>query len=429
MTFYKHQKDFIRKGIDKAILVWGTGTGKSLAAVEWAIKHCAEGQWKNGGLIDNGVLVICPKHLQTKWKNEFVYHGNLVGGTAPQKINSALGAGRITIISKETFRRDWNKLPSFYTVIVDEAHYFGGMKSQMSKNLLAYIKKNKTEKILGLTATPYMSSPWNIYRLGQIMGKQWAYMSFKKRFFRDIKMGTRVVPVVRDDIEEPLADLIKEISDVVEMKDCVDLPDDVLETEYFELNSEQKKAIKTLVSLSPVVRYGQEHQICGGYLKGDAYNPDVEYPTDKLTRVMELIASNKKALVVCKYRGELEMISREVLNSTDQALAKKKIIVINGDVQDKQPLVDEANEAEDCVLLVSAACSEGWEAPTFSTMIFYSYDFSLKNYIQMKGRIQRINNIQKCNYISLVIKDSVDEGAYTSVVVDKMDFQVEIYKK
>ena len=63
-----------------------------------------------------------------------------------------------------------------------------------------------------------------------------------------------------------------------------------------------------------------------------------------------------------------------------------------------------------------------------SVMVFYSYDFSLKNYIQIKGRIQRINNIKKNVYFSLVVKGTIDEDVF-KCIQRKEDFDIEIYER
>lgn len=339
----------------------------------------------------------------------------------------------VMIMSKEEFRRDWNLIDKYNSVIFDEAHYFAGIKSQMSKSALKYLKKHQIKNVLGLTATPYLSSPMNIYVLGQIMGKgkeyEWSYQWFMQNFYDQVWMGQRQVPVVKKGIDHKLKMKIREISDIVDMKDCVDLPEDNTEVEYFDMTTDQKKAIKNLKDIQHITRWTKTHQICGGHLKGDAYNPDTEVKADKLTRVLELVAENRKSIVVCRYVGEIEMIEREIVQSSDEALQNKKVIVITGDVKDKQKVIDEANDASDCVILVSAACSEGWEAPTFPTMIFYSYDFSLKNHIQMRGRIQRINAVQQCNYVSLIVKDSIDHDVYKNVVEKKMDFHLDMYRE
>jgi len=84
---------------------------------------------------------------------------------------------------------------------------------------------------------------------------------------------------------------------------------------------------------------------------------------------------------------------------------------------------------EEYVLIVNSSCSEGWELPKCPLMVFYSMNFSLIAYIQMIGRIQRINNIKKNNYIFLLTSGEIDESIYKIVVEKKMAFQIELYQK
>jgi hypothetical protein len=403
MKLFKHQEQFLKMPRDltnRKILVWGTGTGKSLTSLVWARMRTTK------------ILVVCPKHLKTKWKRDIERYK----------------LGDTQVITKEEMRRDWNILPLYEAIILDEAHWFANTKSQMTKSVLKYLKKHRIQYVLGLTATPYMSSPMNIYALGMIMGKgkeaEWTYPYFKYKYYVDIRMGSRVVPKIRSGIEDLLAEKIKEIGDVVDMSECVDLPPEGLQVEYFDMRPEQKKAIKELESPVAITRWTQTHQICGGHLKGDAYNPSKEIASDKTVRVLELVEQIPKTIIVCRYTGEMEMLKKKII----EEYPNKSVFMINGDVEHKQEVIDQANDTKECVILVSAQCSEGWEAKTFDTMIFYSYDFSLKNYVQLKGRIQRIDAIHPCTYISLVIKDSIDESVYENIVINKMDFQLAIYK-
>jgi SNF2 family DNA or RNA helicase len=61
-------------------------------------------------------------------------------------------------------------------------------------------------------------------------------------------------------------------------------------------------------------------------------------------------------------------------------------------------------------------------------MVFYSLDFSLKNYIQMCGRIHRIGQTKKCVYVNFIVSGTIDGDVYKSIK-NKEDFQIQIYKK
>ena len=147
--------------------------------------------------------------------------------------------------------------------------------------------------------------------------------------------------------------------------------------------------------------------------------------TLKVDRLKELVDENKKMIIVCRYNDEIIMLFDILKNHTD-----RKVRVINGKVvgKERQAILDELNKEGEYILLVNAAVSEGWELDC-AFMVFYSYSFALKDYIQMIGRIKRINNLHKNVYISLIIKDTIDEAVYTNIVEKKMEFHIEIYAK
>lgn len=397
MELLNHQKDFLDRNYRKCVLVWETGTGKTFTSIKWAEKIGIE------------TLVICPKTLKTNWERSTKDY-----------------PGKFIIVTKEEFKKkvNNNELGYFNSIIIDEAHYFAGIKSQLSKVLIKYIERNRVANILCLTATPYMSTPLNIYTLGKIVGKKeyrWSYPYFMNNYFYIVYFGSRAIPTVVKNASVLMAEKIKEMAHVVKLEDCADVPEQTFITEYFSLTDEQKDGIENIKDISHIVRWTKKHQICGGSLKGDEYNQDQFFKCDKLKRLLDIIEENKKTIVVCRYNNEIKNIENELKNS-------KKVFIINGDIKDKQSVLDKANKEDDCVLLVNASCSEGWEAPTFNKVIFYSYSFSLKDYIQMLGRIQRINALQKCTYISLVIEKTIDEDVYKSITIDKKDFQLKIYE-
>jgi len=185
------------------------------------------------------------------------------------------------------------------------------------------------------------------------------------------------------------------------------------------LTKEQKDGIESIEDIMPIVRWTKIHQICGGFLKGNEYENGREYKAEKMNRLLDLCDEHSKVAVVCRYNAEIANLSLK--------LTKKKVFVINGATKDRDSVVNEINNTDKCVVLIQAACSEGYNLPTIPVMIFYSYDFSLKNYIQMCGRIQRINAVQKCVYISLTVRKTIDEDVY-KCIMSKQDFNIAIYK-
>ena len=395
MKLWKHQQDLVDLAPDKHLLAFECGTGKTFTALELAKKS-------------KYTLVICPKSLKEQWKEQM-----------PEKMH---------ILTKEEFKKHVDKIPPFDCLIIDEAHFFFGMTgarkmSGMLKALGEYINKHNPQKIYLLTATPYMSTPWNIFAAAKILGHKWKSKDFKEHFFDLVNMGMRwPVPVVKKGIEKDIADLVNKIGTTVKMEDCFDVPEQVFQTEYFDLTAEQKKAIKNLDE-EGIARWTKTHQICGGTLKSDGYSEDTFYKSNKLNRLLELAQEHKKLVVVCRYNNEIDYIAKKLSTKSDIPIIK-----ITGQTKERGKFIKMAEAYEQAIIIVNAACSEGYELPSFPIMVFYSYDFSLKNFIQMKGRILRANKLKKNVYLSLVVKNSIDSDVF-ECIQKKIDFDISIYNK
>ncbi len=353
------------------------------------------------------VLVVCPKALKEKWKRDWLSWGK-----------SSLP----TILSKEEFRKDWQKLPKYDAVIVDEGHYFSGMTSLMSKNLRKYLKKWNVEYVWLLTATPYLSTPWNIYTLAGHLGRQWSYNDFREKFFIFRYVGRREVPVVRDGIEGEIAKLVNGMGSVVRIDECADIPEQVFETEFFKLTKEQEKAIEGISNeeINPIVRFTKFHQIENGTLKGDGYVKDVVLSCDKVDRIADMAVEHKKLAIFCRYNLQIEMLAEKLKD------CGKPVYIIRGDVKNRDEITQEIESSDDAVVIINAACSEGYELPTVGVIVFASLSFSYKDYKQACGRFLRINKLKKNVYLHLVSTGSVDEAVYNSIM-KKQDFDVEIF--
>lgn len=395
---YDHQKKILIKNPARSLLCWDTGTGKTRAGIELCRANAVV-----------RTMVIVPKALKKNWQRNIAKYDN--GGSALWIIKT-----------KEEFRRDWETLPPVNAVLVDEAHYFSGMKSQMSKSLSKYLRKHKINFIWLLTATPYLSTPWNIYALAKHLGYNWSWIKFREKFFVDRYIGRRIVPAVKPGIEGEIASLVATIGDVVRLDECADIPEQVFDTEYFELNDEQKKLIEQTIEINPIVRFTKHHQIENGTLKSDGYTIDTMIRCDKNDRLLELCQENDKVIVVCRYNLQIDALFHSLKE------AGKPIFVINGQVKDRDSVVAQAEAAEKAIILVNAACSEGYELPSFPLMVFASLSFSYKDYKQMIGRIQRLNKLKKNVYLHLVTSDGVDAAVYDAIM-KKKDFDIEVYSK
>lgn len=400
-NLYKHQQDFLAQNPNKSTLVWSCGTGKTRTAIEWANTYPDK----------RATLVICPKALKANWQRECKKWSN----------------HEVVVMTKEEFRRDWQKLHSFRNVIIDEVHngfLTPNFKSQMSKALKKYLKDKNVPRVLLLSATVYTSSPWNIYNLAYYTGHVWDYTKFKYEFFREQRFGIRSVWVPKPSIEGRLAQLTRTVASVVDIHDVLDVPlQNHLEPEYFALSKEQQKAIKDNYDPLPIVRYTAQHEIENGILLGNEFRLDQHFDCDKNERIFELCKENKKVAIVCRYNEQLRLLSNFLLTT------EKTIYIINGEVKDRDWITLEAEKSTNCIVIIQADCAEGYQLPSFELCIFASMSYSYTKWEQICGRFLRMDKPSRTTFMYLLTEgESIDQAVYDAVK-RKEDFKINLYAK
>ncbi len=417
MKLYDHQQKIIDADPKKCGLFLGTGSGKTRIAL-----LLAQGR----------ILVICPKTQKEdqNWIREALAVG-LGGNGRGKKI--------LTVVSKEEFRRDWQKLIEFQpmTIIVDEAHTCLGVTpttlqrnrqiipkaSQLFEALDAYIKITKPDRLYLCTAT-IVRSPMTVYAAAKLLGKEIGYYKFRDRFYVRLPMPGREVYTPKHDSasKELLASLVRKLGFVGRLEDYFDVPDQVYRTIHTELTNEQKDALKKikLQYPDPIVYIGKRHMIENGVLSGDEFSLGQEFSNNKIEAIKELALEFPRMVIFAKYRMQINQIAREMEKMG------KKVLTLTGDTKDRGSVILEANKTKECIFIAQAQVSAGWELPEYPTTVFASCTYSFVDRIQAEGRIQRVNNIKKNLYIDLIVKGGVDE-AVQKCIANKKDFDARIY--
>ena len=156
MQLYNHQQKIIDDDPKKTGLFLSTGSGKTRIALLLAIGK---------------TLVICPKTQKEdgNWEREVKKLGLKI---------------ELDTISKETFRRDHEKLPRYDTVICEEAHTLLGVTpnvryknkqaipktSQLYEALESFLNRIQPERLYLVTAT-IIKNPMTVWGAGKLLGK------------------------------------------------------------------------------------------------------------------------------------------------------------------------------------------------------------------------------------------------------------------
>jgi len=400
--------------IDKNHKKWGlfftTGGGKTLTSLALAEKNCKT------------CLILCPKMLKPMWVRE---------------VNKYKQKCSYTILTKEEFKSSVTELPAFSGIIGDEFHFFLGEKSQLSKRFAWYVKKHNIEHIWACTATPMLSTPISVYVLAKHLGHDLNYWAFKNKFYSEVRMGHRVIWKPRGNMDKELKKIIKSVGSVVDLETAVEMaknnpheslpklgkmPEQIFETEYFDLTEEQKKAISNLQESQYITRWTKTSCIENGLLYSDGYSEDQVFPCKKTDRIIELVQQHDKIAIFCRYTKQLEYLNDLLIQHGHTTR------VIHGEVKDRDAIVQKVETMSSVVLLVQSDTAFGWEAPSIHTAVFASLSFSYVSYLQALGRFIRINRLDHDKKFIHLVSNGIDRDVY-DCIMKKEDFYIELHSK
>jgi superfamily II DNA or RNA helicase len=393
LSLYKHQIDVLDRNPPRYGLFHSTGTGKTITGISLANINCSS------------VLVVVPKTNKGDWEANMKLHCNV-----PEW----------RVITKEEFKREAPTLKAYHGVIIDEGHHFAGIKSQLSKTMMAYLKKHNVIYRWIMTATPYLSTPLNIYTLARLLGHEWNYGYFTNQFFYKINMGGRMITKQKPNTEKELSKLVRAIGETIDIGELVVLPEQKYKTVYLEMMEPQVKAIMELDEPVFITRWTKKHQIENGF----QYHEDGtrNYVNEKSEWILKEIPKHKKIAIFCRYKEQIAQYKSLI----KYMYPDLPVFELHGDIKDRYTVIHEADEAPEAIILIQSECSAGYELPSFAFIIFASLSFSYVSYVQGLGRFLRINKLKENTYVHLVV-DGVDSDIY-DCIMRKEDFSISLYK-
>ena len=399
MNLKPHQQKTVQEAKDKWGLWFKMRVGKTPTAIKLADERCKT------------CLVIVPKSLKEQWENEIKLWSD--------------GRCQFTVITKETFRRDFGKIDRFEAIIWDEVHLAGcNYKTQLFKAALKYITHYDIKYVWILTGTPWTSSPWAVYSYHLLLGIRLSWPAFSNRFFYQLRMGSRTIPKPRTDRDDELQYMLCQIGTVIDLKDVSEVAEDYDIEEYFDLNKEQEKAIGNITDIMPIVKFGKQHQLESGSLKSDGYSETILIDCDKDKRIKEICEDNDKTVIVVRYLAIIDKY-RKML-----AGLGKEIFVISGQEQEAAAMVaQKAEQSDKAIVIIQSDTVAGYSLKSFSTMVFASLSYSFVNYDQVRSRIKAMEKNIGNTYIHLLTRgNSIDKAIY-DCVKRKENFSIELYAK
>lgn len=366
----KHQEIFlnqVRSGKYKRLIVWEGGTGKTIAGALWL---------KETG--DSDALIVCPRRVVAKWQ-ETLHLWKTCG----------------KVVSKEDFK----KLPlqHWSTIVIDEADEFASPlfskgRSQLTTVMYQLLKTYPTKTLL-LTATPIRSNPWNLHTLLCFTGNYIDWKKWRDHFFVLEKRPYLPRPawLPKSDWRKKIVPVLEKYADIVLLKDCVlDVP----------IKTSEIVKVKVLEGFKP-----------DEWEPSKAFHAEHKHEQkDKVRHILDIGKSFRKVLVVAYYKEQIAQLEKE--------LSKDRLtFAVHGGSKDQEAMLKEANEVPECFLIVQASLGAGFDANTFSCVIFASMSYAVRDFVQMGYRVRRIHDLHPVKFYHLnagrcdkIIYDNVQKG-------------------
>ena len=381
MKLLPHQVKYAQHYPDKGFLVHEGGTGKTVCASVWL---------RDGR--DKDAIVVCPKRVVQKWTDTLEEWGT-----------------KATVLSKEDFKKhpvhDWSAR------VIDEADEFASPlflkgRSQLSGKLYELVKTYPNTPTLLLTATPIRSTPWNLHTLLCFLGEYIDWKEWRDEFFalesRPYIQWKAWFPKVtwRSQIRSKL----EQYADIVLLKDCVDyLPP----AEDIVVNLKEEKFVSTKQeNITPTALFIERHK----------------YEQEKKAKeILEISKDFRKVLVVAYYLSQIDDLAVQLGKN-------RQTFVVTGGIDNQEEILRQAQESDECFLIVQASLGAGFDADSFSCIVFASMSYKIRDFVQMKYRVRRIHNLHPVKYYYL-LAGTCDKGVYRAIQLGKDFIPSEYYEK
>ncbi len=418
IKLYRHQEialSYMRSSNCFALFM-EQGTGKTIPSLFRILDLL-----KSGAIEE--ALVVAPKSALGAWERDIELFDDL---------DREILRGAITLINYDKIWRGDKKSPYYKKwgcIILDEAHYIKNRTSQRSKFILKIACEADYRYIL--TGTPIsngqLENIWSLYTfLDPYLNRGYVYSNIfggAYKVFQDkyciLNMYHKPSSYIH--VKE-LQDIINEYSYRVKKSECLDLPDklpdEIIKVELAEKTLYKKLATESaileyeILAENPLSRLIKLRQLCSGHIKLD--NGDMlEVKNEKLSILEELIEGyeeDKKIVIFAEFKYSISKIT--------ELLKKMKIkhVVLDGDQKDKTIWRKfQADKKIRVIVCQYQTASAGIDLFASDVEIFYEPTTRSVTLEQARDRIHRTGQKNKCSYIHLLTKGTVEVDIYRAL--------------
>jgi len=409
---WNYQKDIVNAALNDGSygIFAETGCGKTVIALEIA-KHY------------NKTLILCPLSIiETAWVDDcrrFYADMSIVncwGDSKAERLEKLAENADIYVMNYESFKICKNQLMkmNFDCMIVDESSVMKNLKSQITSLILDMKDIVPHRFVLSGCPTPNNNSeifPQLKFVNADVLGNN--YYGFLARYFHQ-DMANPHVWYQTDEDKERYFSRVSEQAIFLKKEECVDLPDKIFEIKQFEMDKDQEVYYSDILNdIREHINEWSKFEFTAKLMKlrevtsGFVINKDksiTDFKTNKKQLLKETLSEigDKQVIIWCQFQHEIETLAEEFngVGLTSKTKSRDDIIrkFKNGEIQ--------------YLFTHPQLLGKGLTFVNCTYNVYYSLSFSYEEFKQSQDRIHRIGQENKCTYIILQAKDTIEERIY-----------------
>lgn len=430
----KYQKKIINVALNEGCygIFADTGTGKTAMALELA-KHCGK------------TLILCPLSvIETAWVDDCkkfypeMKITNCWGTSKKTRVIALKSDSDIYVMNYESYKilKEYIKKMDFKCVIIDESQVMKNMTAQITSEILQLIDIIPHRFVLSGTPTPNHNTeifPQMKFVDPEVFGNN--FYGFQARYFSQDQSDPHHW-YQTDENKQAYYNRLRDKSVFLKKEDCVDLPPKVFEVKRFSLGKEHNKYYQDMVqNIRDNINQWSKFEFTAKLMKlreivsGFVINKDQtisDFPTekDKLLESSFEEIGDKPVIIWCQFQHEIDRLAEKYNGIALTSKTKNRDAIIR----------DFKNNKIKRLFTHPKLLGKGLTFVNCTYNIYYSLSFSYEEFRQSQDRIHRIGQDNKCTYIILQGKDTIDEKIYSCLqrkgnAVDELYMEMGLQKE
>jgi len=333
------------------------------------------------------------------------------------------------LINFESFKKIKHPEDYFKFIIIDESAALKCNKTQITKKFIS-IKDNIKYKLIlsGLPAPNGIMEYWGqmAFINERLLGKN--FYAFRNKYFRTGGYGGFQYYLKANATEEIMSKINEQAFHISKF-DCLTLPDQLFEKRIIEMSKEQRQAYDdmwkqnimefkghTTLAMNELSKIMKCREVTSGFVINEYGMPI--FISDTKLKVLKAVLNDeisheKQVIIWCNFHYEIEMIFKE--------FGDEACMLYGGIKQHEkdQNIKDFQNKKKRLLIAHPKTGGKGLTLVNSSYQIWFSLSYSEEDHKQATDRIHRIGQTEKCTYIYLLAKDSIDEVIHNALLKKK----------